>query len=159
MDKSLETLSAELLAKCDSETTTPEEFEQILKDHAECLEIEGGEECELCESLDFSILDELALNPALTPELQQKVMDLALAWQGRIVSVIDSFASNVNITESIKQYLLDLDLTVSLSDWDDFPQTLRDIYDEISTNPAFTEAEVKKFREDANAYWDAEIED
>lgn len=153
MDKSLEQQAAELLSKCDSEATTSAEIDQILKDHAECIDADS-EECELCESLDFDILAQLAFNPVLNSEQQALVLDRTLNFQDRIEGVLDSFAANPNIADSVKPYILDLDLTSTLADFSDFTYTLRGLYEKISKNPRFSEAELTQFREDANEGWD-----
>jgi hypothetical protein len=157
MDDDLERRAAELLYKCDSEESTTAEIDQILKDHSECFELDF-EECELCEYIDFDILAQLAFNPVITPEQQDFVMEKTLPWQGRIEGVLDSFAMNINVADSIKPYILDIDfITFSLTDWDDFPQTLRELYEQISKNPRFTESELAKFREEANRVFSAGI--
>lgn len=127
---------------------------EILDEHQDCF---GADFCDVCEYIDEEVLDgileNLASNPGLDAELQDRVYDEARKWQGQEVAVLVELAGNPSLSDKLKAYLLGPEMWFGM---DEGEEIIGLFIENAKKNPRFTKSEVDEFLKTCKEEFDYE---
>jgi hypothetical protein len=130
-----------------SQKTSLKVLNKTLDQHWSCFE---GDMCDLCSFVDensSSILEAMAENSTISQEIQNRLYEAALLWEGREYGLLITLAANPSISEDLKVLVLDCDGWSAMNMGEEpLEDVFADVVNAIAPNPAFSESEVEEFK-------------
>lgn len=149
---SIESKAEQLLNLASSENTPEINLGEILDQHWACFD---GELCSVCEFIDEdmgSLIEAMAENPSITPEIQDRLYEAALMWQGKGYGFLLSLAGNPNISGEYKALCLDCDIWSGMNEGlSEMQDVLDEVLEALESNDAFSKNDLKTFKKQFKA--------